>query len=443
MDRIPYPKEIDKAAFAPDAKITEAKYGLPEQVEFCVHCVISNQRPNSAVEYNHTKDSKKKTIHFDENGVCDACNFAMKKRKGIDWEERERQLMELCDRHRSKDGSYDCIVPGSGGKDSFYASHLLRTKYGMHPLTVTWAPHVYTEWGWKNFQSWIHAGHDNFLMTPNGRVHRLLTRLAVDNLFHPFQAFMFGQKSLAPKMALLHKIPLVFYGENEAEYGNPIEDTDSAKRDWSYFTAEDQSKVSLGGVTVTDLKKHFGVEQQDLLPYLPANPHQIEEQNVEVHYLGYYLKWHPQSCYYYAVEHGGFQASPERTPGTYSKYNSIDDRIDDFHYYTTGVKFGLGRATYDAAQEIRSGDINREEGVALVKRFDHEFPERFADEIFKYLSIPGAEFPEASRMFEQPEMTREYFMKLADTFRSQHLWKWEDEQWKLRDAVWHPQHANK
>jgi N-acetyl sugar amidotransferase len=437
MEKIPYPRDIAKSDFIGEEAALKTKYGLPSDVEFCVKCVISNQRPNSAVEYTHTKDSKKKTIHFDEHGVCDACNFAEKKKATIDWEERERNLIELCNRHRSTDGSYDCIVPGSGGKDSFYASHILRTKYGMHPLTVTWAPHVYTEWGWKNFQSWIHAGHDNLLMTPNGRVHRLLTRLAVDNLFHPFQAFMFGQKALAPKMALLHKIPLVFYGENEAEYGNPIGDTETAKRDWSYFTASDQSKVSLGGVSVQDLKQHFGVAHQDLLPYLPADPNQIEEQKIEVHYLGYYLKWHPQSCYYYAVEHGGFEASPERTPGTYSKYNSIDDRIDDFHYYTTGVKFGLGRATYDAAQEIRSGDITREEGVALVKRFDHEFPERFADEIFRYLSIPAKEFGEASTMFEQPVLDRAYFMKLADTFRSPHLWKWEDEQWKLRHAVWH------
>lgn len=437
MEKIPYPKDIAKADFTGEEAALQTKYGLPADVEFCVKCVISNQRPNSAVEYTHTKDSKKKTIHFDEHGVCDACNFAEKKKATIDWEERERNLIELCNRHRSTDGSYDCIVPGSGGKDSFYASHILRTKYGMHPLTVTWAPHVYTDWGWKNFQSWIHAGHDNLLMTPNGRVHRLLTRLAVDNLFHPFQAFMFGQKALAPKMALLHKIPLVFYGENEAEYGNPIGDTETAKRDWSYFTASDQSKVSLGGVSIQDLKQHFGVAHQDLLPYLPADPNQIEEQKIEVHYLGYYLKWHPQSCYYYAVEHGGFEASPERTPGTYSKYNSIDDRIDDFHYYTTGVKFGLGRATYDAAQEIRSGDITRDEGVALVKRFDHEFPERFADEIFRYLSIPAKEFGEASTMFEQPVLDRAYFMKLADTFRSPHLWKWEDEQWKLRHAVWH------
>jgi N-acetyl sugar amidotransferase len=435
MQKIKYPADIDKSKFSADSSDLEAKYGLPQDVVFCNRCVISNQRPNSAVEYKHTKDSKKSTIYFDEEGVCDACRFAEKKHQTIDWSERERQLLDLCDRHRSKDGRYDCILPGSGGKDSFYASHILRNKYGMNPLTVTWAPHIYTDWGWKNFQAWIHAGHDNMLTTPNGRVHRLLTRLAVDNIFHPFQAFMFGQKSLAPKMALLHDIPLVFFGENEAEYGNPIGDTESAKRDWSYFTAPDQSQVSLGGVSVPELKENFGVVHQDLLPYLPADPNQIEEKKVEVHYLGYYLKWHPQSCYYYAVEHGGFQASPERTPGTYSKYNSIDDRIDDFHYYTTGVKFGLGRASYDAAQEIRSQDITRDEGVALVKRFDHEFPERFAEEIFQYLSIPENEFPEASRMFEQPILDREYFMRLADTFRSPHLWVW-DNGWRLRNTVW-------
>lgn len=435
MEKIPYPSAIDLAPFAKDAPIEQVKYGLPPQVAYCKKCVITNQRPNSAVEYKHTKDSKKATIHFDEQGVCDACNFAERKRSGIDWVERERQLRDLCDQHRKHDGSYDCIVPGSGGKDSFYASHLLKTKYGMHPLTVTWAPHVYTEWGWKNFQSWIHAGHDNYLMTPNGRVHRLLTRLSTELLFHPFQAFMFGQKALAPKMALLFNIPLVFYGENEAEYGNPIGDTNSAKRDWSYFTADDQSKIHLGGVSVADLKSQFGVDQNDLQPYLPADPQQVAEKKIDVHYLGYYLKWHPQSCYYYAVEHGGFQASPERTPGTYSKYNSIDDRIDDLHYYTTGVKFGIGRASYDAAQEIRSGDITREEGVALVKRFDHEFPERFASELFDYLSLPEREFPVAAKMFEQPLMDRAYFDRLADQFRSPHLWCLDNGQWKLRHPI--------
>ncbi len=435
MQIIKYPTSVNLDPFAKKNQNPPAFYGLPSEVIYCKKCVISNQRPNSAVEYQHNKDSKKTTINFDENGVCDACNFAEKKRHKIDWVDRDKQLRELCDKHRKNDGSYDCIVPGSGGKDSFYASHILKTRYGMHPLTVTWAPHVYTEWGWKNFQSWIHAGHDNYLMTPNGRAHRLLTRLSTELLFHPFQAFMFGQKSLAPKMALIHNIPLVFYGENESEYGNPIGDSDSAQRDWRYFSSDDRSKIFLGGVSISDLISQFGFDLSDLQPYLPADPNQIQEKSIEVHYLGYYLKWHPQSCYYYAVEHGGFEASPERTIGTYSKYNSIDDRIDDLHYFTTGIKFGIGRASYDAAQEIRSGDITREEGVALVKRFDHEYPERFLDEMLLYLSLPQSEFPEASKMFEKPIMNRDYFRLLTDKFRSPHIWYFENNEWKLRSSI--------
>ena len=414
----------------------EAYYGLPPEVRFCKRCVISNQRPNSAVEFSHTRATRKLTIGFDEEGVCDACLFAARKTTTIDWNDRERQLRELCDRYRRTDGHYDCLVPGSGGKDSFYAAHKLKYEYGMHPLTVTWAPHLYTDWGLRNHQRWLHAGFDNYLCTPNGRVHRLLTRLAVDNLFHPFQPFMLGQKNLAPKMGLLFSLPLVFYGENEAEYGNPVADTEVAKRDDRYFALKDRASAFLGGVSLADLEEKYGLERVDIEPYLPPDPEHLAANKMEVHYLGYYLKWHPQSCYYYAVENGGFEASPERTPGTYSKYNSIDDKIDDFHYYTTYIKFGIGRATYDAAQEIRSGDINRDEGVRLVRRFDGEFPERFAEEIFRYLSIPEREFPKASHAFAESEMTHASFMALADRFRSPHLWTRDSGDWKLRHTVW-------
>ena len=160
------------------------------------------------------------------------------------------------------------------------------------------------------------------------------------------------------------------------------------------------------------------------------------EKNIQVHYLGYYIPWHPQGAYYYAVENGGFQASPERTPGTYSKYNSIDDKIDDFHYYATYIKFGIGRATYDAAQEIRNGEIDRTEGVALVKKYDGEFPVRFSKEIFEYLSIPKDEYPVASSQFDQHVMDRDYFFHVADSFRSPHLWFQDATGWKLRHTVW-------
>ena len=129
---IPYPRRpsFNIEPFKTGVGPFDAYYGLTKEIAFCNRCVISNQRPNSAVEYTHTKDSKKKTIHFNEQGICDACLVAEHK-KEIDWENREAQLRDLTDRHRSKDGSYDCIVPGSGGKDSFYAAHMLKYKYGI------------------------------------------------------------------------------------------------------------------------------------------------------------------------------------------------------------------------------------------------------------------------------------------------------------------------
>lgn len=401
----------------------ETLYGLPENVEFCKLCVISNQRPSSCAEASHTAASKKQTIRF-VDGVCDACRVAEAK-KTIDWAERERQLRDLCDQHRSKDGSYDCLVPGSGGKDSFYQAHILKHKFGMRPLTVTWAPSLYTDVGHKNHKAWVDAGFDNITVTPNGKVNRLLCRLSVENLFHPFQCFMLGQKFLGPKMAALHNIKLVFYGENEAEYGNPQEDTTRAQRDHSYYIESPGSSVFLGGVSLSEIEEKHAVRKMDLHQFLPGRPSDLS--GTQVHYLGYYLKWRPQEAFYYAVEHGGFQSAPERTPGTYSKYNSLDDKIDDFHYWTTYVKFGIGRATYDAAQEIRSGEITREEGVALVRKFDGEWPARFDKEVMEYLSVDG-----------MPPMTKGRFLDLADKFRSPHLWVKHDNQWQLRHTVWAP-----
>ena len=68
----------------------EQKYGLPKEIKFCSRCVISNQRPNSAVEFQHTAESKKETIRFDDDNVCDACRIAENKKGTIDWKERER-----------------------------------------------------------------------------------------------------------------------------------------------------------------------------------------------------------------------------------------------------------------------------------------------------------------------------------------------------------------
>lgn len=397
----------------------ETKYGLPERVIFCTRCVMSNQRPASIPEFKHRPNRRgAKYLHIDEAGICDACRVAEQKEQ-INWPQREAELVRLLDRHRKTNGEYDCIVPGSGGKDSCYAARLLKYQYGMHPLTVTWPPVLYTDIGWKNFRNWIEVGgFDNVTFKPNGRVHRLLTKLAIEHLLHPFQTFILGQKNLAPKMALRFSLPLIFYGENEAEYGNPMADNVSSLRDTSYYTMEHLSEVYLAGVSVPELIERHGLSLNELSAYLPPDAAALARSNIEVHYLGYYVKWTPQESYYDAVEHCGFEANPVRTEGTYSKYNSLDDKIDGFHYYTTFIKFGLGRASYDASQEIRNKHLTREEGVALVRRFDGEFPERYLREVMDYL-----------------ELKPERFLELCDEFRSPHLWKKEGDAWALRCSV--------
>ena len=199
----------------------KTNYGLPEEVKFCNKCVISNQRPSSTIEFKNTIKAIKNYIEFDSNQICSACNFNELKEKYIDWDLREQELIKLLDQYRSKDGTYDIIIPGSGGKDSAYTSHILKYKYGMNPLTVTWAPHLYTDIGWENMQNWSHIGGlDNLLFTPNGRLHRLMTKNAFNNLLHPFQPFIIGQRIIGPIMAKKYGIKLVMYGENQAEYGN-------------------------------------------------------------------------------------------------------------------------------------------------------------------------------------------------------------------------------
>lgn len=341
----------------------KAYYGLPSEVKFCKRCVISNQRPGSTVEFKSNVKEIKQVIDFDDDGVCAACRYQDTKADDIDWENRDDLLEKLLSKFRKDDGGYDVIVPGSGGKDSAYTSHILKYKYGMNPLTVTWAPHLYTDIGWKNFENWMHVGGlDNLLLTPNGRLHRYATRLAFLNLLHPFQPFIIGQRIIGPAMAARYGVKLVMYGENQAEYGNKVDENNVPVMQTKFFSVDNPKEMSFGGVSMSDIIDEGEFKYNDFAPYIPPNPEHLHDKGIEVHYLGYYLKWDPQECYYYAVDHTGFAANDERTEGSYSKYSSIDDKIDPFHYYTTLAKFGIGRATYDAAQEIRNGKITREEG---------------------------------------------------------------------------------
>lgn len=398
----------------------EVKYGLPEEVVFCKKCTISNQKPTTTQEVKHDKNQIKTTTYFNEDGICDACIWAEYKETKVDWTKREDELNVLLDKYRSKDGSYDVVVPGSGGKDSAYVAHILKHKYAMHPLTVTWAPHMYTDAGRKNLENFIDSGFDNILIKPNGKVHKLLTKLAFKNLGHPFQPFILGQRNVGPLIAKQYGIELVFYGENVAEYGNSWKDNLIPTMDVDLFSNVDISNEQLliSGVTIKELKEKYGITYHDLIPYGSISKEEIKQANIEMHYMSYYKKWIPQEIYYYASNHTDFQPNDKRTDGSYTKYSSFDDKSDPFHYYMTLIKFGLGRATYDTAQEIRTGHITREEGVSLVRSYDDEFPRTFFKDFLEYM-----------------EMDEKEFYETVDSFRSPHLWKKEQNVWKLRNQV--------
>jgi N-acetyl sugar amidotransferase len=395
----------------------KALYGLPNKVIFCKKSLISNQVPNSTSEFHHTKKSKKKTVFIDKNGISDPWKYSRMKKK-INYKNREKELLKLLEKHRGK-GEYDCLVPGSGGKDSCYAAHILKNKYGMNPLTVTWPPNVYTEYGLENFKNWIKSGSfKNISAKRNEKLLELLTKLSIENLLHPFQTFILGQKAFPPKIAEKMKIPLVFYGENEAEHHNPIADNRSFLRSKSYYVYKNLSELRFGGVKMSEIIRDYNFKVKDFEPFLPLHEDKIKKFPLEVHYLGYYLKWVPQETFYYSVENCKFRPRPFRTEGTYSKYNSIDDKIDDLHYYTTFIKFGIGRATYDVAQELRNDHLTLDEGKKLIKKYDGEFPNFYFSELMKHYNI-----------------NENYFHKLCDNFRSPHLWKKIGKKWKLRHTV--------
>ena len=386
----------------------------PKEVAYCKKCVISNQRPR---------------ITFDKEGVCSPCHFAERKKNEIDWKSREKELVDLLDRHRSSDGSYDVIVPGSGGKDSSSVAYKLKHKYGMHPLTVTWAPFIYTDIGFENFYSFIHSGFDNITCWPNGINHRKLARLSFDLLGDPFQPFVYGQVNYPFQIATKFNIKLVFYGENgEAEYGGSTKSNDKPCFSWDDF-----AEVYMMGSKIDNLMDRgielgvFSEEEKNEISafYRLPSIEELKAKDIAFHWFSYYQRWIPQENYYFAHEHTNLKANPEgRSEGTYSKYASLDDKTDGFHYYLAFLKFGIGRATSDAAHEIRDGHINREEALALVKRYDGEFPKRHFQEFLSYLDI-----------------SEENFRRVIDSYRAPHLWTKENDTWKLNHAVWHERFA--
>jgi N-acetyl sugar amidotransferase len=383
---------------------------VPKEVKWCKRCVISNQRPR---------------IIFNDEGICSGCLNTEYKNSEVDWNQREKELKKLLDQHRSRDGSWDVIVPSSGGKDSGYVAHQLRYEYGMNPLTVTWSPLSYTEIGRKNLQANIDCGLSNMLYTPNGKFQRKLARLCFEELGDAFHVFVLGQVSYPFHIASKLGVKLVFYGENgEAEYSG-----DPNFADKPYKPSSEFLKQHFKGVSFKELLE-FGIQNKeylseddfadsDLIFYEPPSEEELNKNKIlGKHFFSYYKKWTPQENYYYVVENCGFEPNPLRTEGTYSKYASLDDKMDGFHYYLRYIKFGLGRCMEDAGHEIRDGHITREEAIALMGKYEGEFPHKYFQEFLDYLDISEV-----------------HFWDVVNSWRAEHLWEKKDGEWLFKHPI--------
>ncbi|HHT9105593.1 MAG TPA: N-acetyl sugar amidotransferase [Candidatus Wujingus californicus] len=379
------------------------------EVIYCKKCVVSNQRPR---------------IVFDEKGVCSACNYAEYK-NSIDWDKRGKEFEILCDKYRRNDGRWDVVVPCSGGKDSGALAHRLKYVHGMHPLCITWSPMMYANIGMQNLQNMISSGLDNLLTSPNRVLQRKLSKLGIVLVGNHHDPFGRGIMCRAFHVAIKEDIKLIMFGENaELEYGGDTKNKDipyNPYKDWDkyYFKNTSFEKLLKFGFENGYLTKE-DTKEPSLKWYTLPPIEEIKEVGVVPRWYSWYFNWIPQENYYYASENYGFQAMPRRTEATYSKYASIDDLTDPWHYYMMLIKFGIGRATSDASHEIRDGHLTREEGVTLVRRFDCEFPTKTFKVFLEYLDV-----------------TEEEFWDIINGYRSisPHLWEQVNGEWKLKHQV--------
>mgnify|MGYP001574045248 CR=1 FL=1 len=403
------------------------------EVRFCKKCVVSNQRP---------------LIVIDDEGVCSACRFREYEWDRVDWKARGIELEQLCDRFRSKNGDYDVVVPTSGGKDSGFVASMLRDRYGMHPLCACFAPFRRTEIGQRNFDAFKSAGFTVIEGHPNEQLHRKLARLYFEHHGDAWGPFGLGQMVWPHQVASLYNIGLVMYGENgQAAYSGDRRVWDLRGMPTSLW-AEQYHK----GSTIDEMVE-FGQRHKDYLrltPFpsqdldfyrVPQGGWYVTDENgprsglIEMHWMSYYQRWTPQESYYYACEHTGFTANPERSEGTYSKYASLDDKTDGFHFYLAFIKFGIGRCVSDASHEVRDRHLLREEAISLVYRYDGEFPARYFAAFLSYLDI-----------------TENHFWEVVDAWRPPHLWVKEEGRWLLKhqvgreggpfDGPWNPEKWN-
>lgn len=347
-------------------------------MEYCARCLY----PENA----------KPTIIFDDDGVCSGCRYH-ESRQRIDWTERERMLQHILEEHKRKaresGNPYDCIIPVSGGKDSHFQVYLMKVVYGMNPLLVTYNHTFNTYLSVRNLNNLVSQfGCDLIRFTANPHAVRKISRYMLKTVGDLTWHYHAGIRTLPFQVAVKYKIPLIIWGEHGfAELTGLV-----TLEDMVEFTKWTRQEHDMRGYEPHDLiNEESGITEHDIVPYIYPTDEQIEELDVRGIYLSNFYYWDALTHGRMMYKEYNFGLHPGPRDRTFNLYAKTEDHANDVHDYLKYLKFAYGRGTDDASMEIRHGRMTREEGIELVKKYDHARP-RTLDTYLKFMQITESEF---------------------------------------------------
>jgi N-acetyl sugar amidotransferase len=347
----------------------------------------------------HTKPD----LLIDGEGVCNACR-SYELRKEVDWDGRWRELLQVVERYRSRNGcNYDCLIPVSGGKDSHYQT-IRMLELGMNPLCVTATTDHLTEIGRHNIESIKKLGVDYIELSANPVVRRKINRLAlkqVGDISWPEHVAIF---TIPVRIATQLHVPLIVWGENsQNEYGGPA----AAAKDNVLTRRWLEEFGGLLGLRVSDLIGQEGIREKDLIQYTYPSNEELQRVGVTGVFLGYYMPWDGLGNAFIAQAHG-FQTYPTCVEGSMVNYENLDNAQTGIHDYFKYLKFGFGRATDLACMAIRRGRLSREDAWKIVRKHDRKFPA-------SYLGVPLQD------VLDEIGMSLDEFISVCDRFTNKKI----------------------
>ncbi|MCU8446548.1 N-acetyl sugar amidotransferase [Vibrio vulnificus] len=345
----------------------------------------------------------KPDLWFNEEGKCSACiNF--ENRAEIDWVERKQEFLQITERYKSIDGSnYDCIIPVSGGKDSTYQV-IKVLQAGLNPLCVTAETDSLSELGRRNLENLKRLGVDHVNVTPNPKVRRKLSRLALREVGDIQWAEHVTIFTIPIQVAVEKNIPLIVWGENsQHEYGGPAAAAENNVLDRRWL----EEFGGMLGMRVSDLIGQDGITRKDLIPYFYPSDEDLKRVGVTGIFLGYYFPWDGYNNTLLAQAYG-FESYPTPTEGSLVNYENLDNYYHRIHDYFKYIKYGFGRATDQANNHIRRGRLARKDIVDFLKHNDGAYPSvylnRSLESVLKEIDLSKEEFDEICDRFTNKKL---------------------------------------